>query len=173
MSNFFNKKNKQLKTCKIKQYFYIITIILLNIFLILYVAKTSNIDRFYNYFSTYKNATFCYVTRLTEETFSPKVVRVSNCQFVYFDTQKKSVKLSDVFYKQMTIDSDSLDNKKVFQDLRIHIIKCENVNGIDIIYGYSPSFSEAVSVGGQKINFQFALSNNKVTIGCPIIFGSY
>lgn len=51
------------------------------------------------------------------------------------------------------------------------IIK-EKFDNISCVYGVG-DFGAKVSVGGKKVNIQMVYRDGKITIGCPIILGSY
>ncbi|MCK9574466.1 MAG: YwmB family TATA-box binding protein [Clostridia bacterium] len=56
---------------------------------------------------------------------------------------------------------------------RIKIIKTEQVGEILTIYGFSFAFNKHISIDNKKINVQIAINNNLITVGTPIILGSY
>lgn len=141
---------------------------------IFFVIQNKNCDDFFEYFSSINNAEFCYVLddNFIENT-SERNVRTMNCQFVYFNEKKDNINNQNVVYKQVSFLLKNYDEKNILNNLNITITKREYVSGISIIYGYSPSFSKSLCVGGAKINFQIAINNERVTIGYPMIFGAF
>ena len=61
----------------------------------------------------------------------------------------------------------------IIQFYRIKIVKTESLDGITTIYGHSYAFTKYIIIDSQKINVQIALNNSYITVGTPIIFGSY
>lgn len=53
------------------------------------------------------------------------------------------------------------------------IVRQENLDDISIIYAYSPLLEKFVFDDGDKINLQFALVSETLTVGYPLIMGSY
>ena len=50
----------------------------------------------------------------------------------------------------------------------------QNIDGTDIIYGYSSILPYTTTVNGKTVNIEIAVNGSgKVTAGCPIILGSY
>lgn len=54
-----------------------------------------------------------------------------------------------------------------------NIVKAQNVDGVQIYYAYSPRLREKINVFGESVNIEIAFNNGMVTIGSPIIIGSY
>lgn len=53
------------------------------------------------------------------------------------------------------------------------IIDEQNLANIKVIYGYSPRFKDFVVINGERINVQIAQRGRTITIGLPLINGSY
>lgn len=53
------------------------------------------------------------------------------------------------------------------------ILKSENVGGVYIYYGYSDKLGRTVNVDGMGVNIQLALRGKTITVGTPLIMGSY
>ena len=56
---------------------------------------------------------------------------------------------------------------------RVKIIKTEQVGEILTIYGYSFAFKKHIILDNKKVNVQIAINSNCITVGTPIILGSY
>lgn len=168
-NDFFIKGNK---------FFAIFCLFFLTLFFvavgIFFVIQNKNGDEFFEYFSSINNAEFCYVLddNFVENT-SDRNVETMNCQFVYFNEKTDYINNQNVLYKQVVFWLKNYDEKNILNSFNITIIKREYVSGISIIYGYSPSFSKTLRVGGAKINFQIAINSERVTIGYPMIFGAF
>ena len=52
-------------------------------------------------------------------------------------------------------------------------VRTEAVGEITIIYAFSPLLPQSVVLKGERVNVMIALSHNKMTIGSPLIKGSY
>lgn len=53
------------------------------------------------------------------------------------------------------------------------IIKVENYENIEIIHAYVCGLLHSIFIDGKKSNLQIAINKNIITIGSPIILGSY
>ncbi len=179
------KKSSKNKCTKIDKFFkkdckffanfcYLFLAVIFVIISTLFVVQHKNSDNFFGYFSRIENAEFCYVVN---DNFTDKkdvrIVSTMNCQFVYFNKTKDDFVGADIKYKQVSFPLHNFDEKSVLENLNISITKREYVNGISIIYGYSPNFAKSICVGNAKINFQFAINDQTVTIGYPMIFGAF
>lgn len=65
-------------------------------------------------------------------------------------------------------DIDDLQNT-----LKLKIVYTETVDDIVCIYGYSSLVKGSVNLDGKKINVQIAKSNDTISVGSPLILGSY
>lgn len=62
-----------------------------------------------------------------------------------------------------------------FADLfaQLQVVKVENIENIETFYGYIYGLPFSTFIDKLKVNVQIAISKNDVTIGSPIILGSY
>lgn len=49
----------------------------------------------------------------------------------------------------------------------------EHLNGVTSYYLYSPKFGGGISLGGEVINLQIAVSDGQTVVGTPLIFGGW
>lgn len=68
-------------------------------------------------------------------------------------------------------DMDTAEN--MIQNLGAKELFRERVDDIDVIYAYSPLLCSPVVVHGHKVNLMIAVSERGVTLGMPLIYGSY
>ncbi len=57
--------------------------------------------------------------------------------------------------------------------LNLVVVKEESVLEIKTLYGYTPKIKNFILIDGQKVNIQMALNKNIISVGTPIILGSY
>lgn len=69
--------------------------------------------------------------------------------------------------------SDPVDLANILAVLKVEQVRSETVDGIYIIYGFSNLLVRGVNLSGAKINVQIAVSANRITVGTPLILGSY
>ncbi len=65
------------------------------------------------------------------------------------------------------------DIEKEIDRLKAELIFSEKVDNIIINYYYSDKISAYKTINGRKINVQTAINDDIITIGSPIIFGSF
>ena len=65
------------------------------------------------------------------------------------------------------------DIKALLTKLNATIIQTQNVGGAEVIYAHSPRLRGGVIAGGEKINMQIAKRGSVVTVGVPVIAGSF
>lgn len=63
--------------------------------------------------------------------------------------------------------------KSVVERYGAKLVFSETVDGIVINYYFSEKLNGAVDVGGKKVNLQTAVSGGALTVGTPMIFGSF
>ncbi len=64
-----------------------------------------------------------------------------------------------------------VDNLVLQLDLQVHSV--QTLNALTIICGYSPQIPGGIVVDGNKTNVQIAFDGNVMTVGSPLILGSY
>jgi hypothetical protein len=74
-------------------------------------------------------------------------------------------------YERVDMDGNKLD--EVLEKLRCNIIKKEEVDGITIVYAYSPYLLKSVFIHSRSVNIMIALTEEKTVVGSPLIKGSF
>jgi len=75
--------------------------------------------------------------------------------------------------ESFSFSGDVQDVYSILSNLNVTQNKVEQFSDLYIVYGYSPLLENSVEVDGEQINIQVALRENIVTIGTPLILGSY
>ena len=75
--------------------------------------------------------------------------------------------------ESVKICANGFDAYQVFEDYNAQIIFIETVGDTVCYYGYSKDIKYLEVIGGRKINLQVAITGNSVTVGSPIIYGSF
>lgn len=65
------------------------------------------------------------------------------------------------------------DVKELLDKMEIQIVDRQNLANITIIYGYTVKLGKPVTLKGQKVNIQIAKRGASITVGTPLILGSY
>lgn len=61
----------------------------------------------------------------------------------------------------------------LIRKLNIQVKDEQNFSNIRTIYGYSARLGEGVKLSGEKVNIQIARRGSTITVGTPLILGSY
>ena len=156
--------------------------VLFFIFVILLTVMCSNTqkDVFYDYFKNFRNVEFCYVTsdsiysdkNMNSTALVSKIVKNGAKNQLYFKKMNNNIHIN-ADYKQVNFDFSTMQLTKIINDFNINIQMKEDVDNKTCLYGYSSMFKKTCLINGYKINFQLVISNNKVIVGYPLIYGSF
>ena len=87
--------------------------------------------------------------------------------------QKTADNLVNIVGISATFNGDFDDMKSVVKKCKVAVLSEETVGNVHIIYGISESCGKPISANGMNINFQIAIRDNVITVGTPLIMGSY
>lgn len=96
---------------------------------------------------------------------------VHYCDFK--NASKVKQQLSGILGESVSFCGDKVDGLNFLSNFDYTTILVENIDGIWTLYAYSPKIENFVFVNNQKVNIELAVNKNIVTIGSPIIVGSY
>jgi len=65
------------------------------------------------------------------------------------------------------------DLNQVLKKLNAKVVKKEVFDDLFVVYGFSPKLKNYILMESQKVNVQIALNKNKITVGTPLILGSF
>jgi len=107
-----------------------------------------------------------------------KIICNGSKQFIYFKTKNEFSNLNkiaklNVQYYQVSVNCDYNYVNKLIKKLNAKVIFCEEVNSVKVMYLFSNNFKEYKVVNNKKVNFQLAYKNNNLTVGYPLIYGSF
>ena len=81
--------------------------------------------------------------------------------------------LEDIAGESISFFAELSDLYKSVDLLNASVVFCEETNGIVVLYAFTQNIKNYVRVNGELVNLQLAYKNNTVTIGTPLILGSY
>lgn len=73
----------------------------------------------------------------------------------------------------VTFDGALDDVNAVVTRLRAKEVNRQQINGLTVVCYYSPLIRNRVSIGGETVNVQIAYRSGTITVGYPLILGSY
>jgi len=83
-------------------------------------------------------------------------------------------RLNNVAGESISYPCSDLEISGLIERMNITVKSEQNIDGYTIIYGYTHRLNtNKVRVAGEEINIQLAYKNGKITIGTPLILGSY
>lgn len=57
--------------------------------------------------------------------------------------------------------------------LGVTVTERQSLGGIEIVYGYTEKLRGGVNVDGKRVNIELAYRGGTITVGTPVILGSY
>ena len=91
----------------------------------------------------------------------------------YSETDKAERTLYNIVGVSYTLDGDYDKFCEILDDLGIATLATEVVDNIHIIYGRSELCGQPKIVDGLAVNIQLAIRDGVITVGTPLIMGSY
>jgi len=133
---------------------------------------------FINFLKQYQDAKICYYVSYSPNTIPTNFTFIANGSggIISCDLDKfKTTSITNFDYDglSITFNGDVNDFNNLVDNLKITIIKKENVENIAIIYGLSNYFCMYTCINNIYINVEIAFNKGIITIGSPIILGSY
>lgn len=81
--------------------------------------------------------------------------------------------LNNILSVSAQFQGDYNDFKKTQKKCGVNVLNSQTVDDVLIIYGYSDKFGRCVQVLDKMVNIQIAIRKNTITVGTPLIMGSY
>lgn len=138
---------------------------------------------FYLAFKHLKNCSFSYVLssknyiELTKNTqnllIGSKSLKNGTKTMLYYNGYLNDNFLNYVEYSQVCFNGSKKNVDKILKSFNIKIVKTEKLEQKEILYGYSSFWKNYKLLGDNKINFQFVIDGEKITIGYPLIYNSF
>lgn len=139
----------------------------------LFLAK-SDYCEFVNLTDFPKDSQYCLYVGDTPST--ENCVNVGSGYIVFDDIENAQslVKNSKKIYGQSVCFEGTTDNYfELLKDLRLKECFVENIENIKVFYGFSNKLKDFTVVNGEKVNIQVAYREGKITVGTPLILGSF
>ena len=73
----------------------------------------------------------------------------------------------------VSFSASEIEALKIIESANATLVYKSNVNGVENYYYYSPYINGKELVKGKKVNLHVAVSNEKVTVGSPLIYYGY
>lgn len=90
-----------------------------------------------------------------------------------WEAQAERLKMLNVKGETLSLTGGEKAAAEVIKKLKMRTVLEQNLEGIRIIYGYTPRLRGYVVIDGSRINVQIAVREDAVTVGTPLILGSY
>ena len=142
----------------------------------------NNNNSFYNKFNFYNNAVFCYVysnkninqkkQNLTSDCIDLKTINNGDKTLLYFSKLNNQLSIKPD-YMQVSFSGSYSDVKNIIKSLNLKEVYFENFESYYIFYGYTSGWIRYKVLNNKKVNFQIVYNNSLITIGYPMIYGSF
>ena len=87
--------------------------------------------------------------------------------------QEMADSLGNIVGISASFKGDYDDFTRVIKKCKVAVQQEESVGNVHIIYGISENCGKPTYANGMNINFQIAIRDNVITVGTPLIMGSY
>ena len=78
-----------------------------------------------------------------------------------------------IYGESFSFNGSKNDINIIIKKLKIEILSKQDLDNIIVIEGYSPLINKSIYINNENINIQIAFNNNKITVGYPLILGSF
>lgn len=140
---------------------FLLLIIIVGIVTVTYACPSLAVDN---------TAYYAVYTKYAGDTWLYKDVYMTECD-QEIAKNYRSVPNAVGYSKRFKGDYDDLVAEARKHNARI--IASEEAGGAYIYYGISDALGKTVNVNGKAINIQLAIRGNVITVGTPLIMGSY
>ena len=100
-------------------------------------------------------------------------VKIQNGKQCYEKQENKTFSIEDLSNNEGVILTVNKGLDCVIKDFDIKIIKAENIDGLNVLYGYTNIYSDFIYVYGKQSNVQLVESQNKIIVGFPLILSGF
>lgn len=124
-----------------------------------------------------KNAEYCFYTKnLSQSIENAKITQNGTMSIISCnarDVEKIKPQLVDIEGESICFLGTKNDALNFLGQYNHKVVFSEIVDDIVVIYAYSPQIDNYVFVNNEKVNLQLAFNNGKITVGTPMILGSF
>lgn len=99
-------------------------------------------------------------------------VNILSCTSSLAKDLKKSID-EDILGESLSFNGDKKDFLNYLNSIDMKIVYVENFDNIYSIYGYCKNLKNTLYLSYGKVNLQLSFSNGTITVGNPVIIGSY
>lgn len=96
----------------------------------------------------------------------------STAEIVCVDASDYSF-IKDVKGESFKTSDKNFNVESFFDEYKADLVFVEEVNGVRSYYGYSTKIRYGKIINGKRINVHVAIAQNEITVGTPIIYGSF
>lgn len=150
---------------------FIVTLILTTVITgVLIYSMPKDFDSYVADISTHGTVSiYCRMSQLDGiDMGSGKIVSCSVDDFYQTLAQCK-----DVDGVSVTFDGTEADVSRIVDLLGLEVVSAYELDGLVVTCGKSAKLRKGVLIDGETVNVQIAFSNGVVTVGSPLILGSY
>lgn len=116
----------------------------------------------------------------TQSFYSKNTQTIQNGNVYMVHCNKENAKQTYLLLDKQKISGQSFsfvgqpaELKNLVARLNINVVSEENLGDIVVINGYCKKFATGVFVGSDMVNIQLAYNKGIITVGCPVILGSF
>ena len=81
--------------------------------------------------------------------------------------------LKNIRGESVSLKKENFDLNEFLSDMNAEVVFVEQTEEMNLYYAYSPNLKYKKIVDGRLVNVQIAIAKERVTVGSPLIFGSF
>lgn len=124
-----------------------------------------------------KNAEYCFYTKTSSQTIpNAKIVQNGTMNIITCsasEVEKIKPQIVDIEGESICFLGTKNVALNFLNQFNHRVVFSEIVDDIIVIYAYSPQIDNYVFVNNEKVNLQLAYNKGKITVGTPMILGSF
>lgn len=128
-------------------------------------------------FNESANPKYYFYVHLSEETEDLHYTKNGDGGIIALDKSELNLldnfKIDKMYGKSVVVNGNNSYYNEIVESMNLQVIKEENFETFTTIYGYNQSLGDCVTINGQQVNVQIAKRGNVISIGYPILLGSY
>lgn len=100
-------------------------------------------------------------------------VKMDDGKAVYEKQNKTNFEIGDLSNNEGVIITIDGEIDKAIESFDIKIIKTEEIEGLNVLYGYTNMYNDFIYIDGKQSNVQLVQNQNEIIVGFPIILSGF
>lgn len=102
-----------------------------------------------------------------------EIINSGSVDFVYMTAEEGQKAINEVKTQGVEFYLSSMTAEEILSLLKADVVGESELQGLKLIYAYSPYYQDCILQNGKKVNVQIAAKDDLVVVGFPIILTGY